>query len=89
MVRIGWERGIPLHNILILAFYLLIGVAVLTGLPWSLSWPVLLTLPVGLFLIWQMLQLAAGAKPRWKLLRYTAVGLLVVILYLYMLGLWI
>ena len=89
MVRIGWERGIPLHNILILAFYLLIGVAVLTGLPWSLSWPVLLTLPVGLFLIWQMLQLAAGAKPRWKLLRYTAVGLLVVILYLYMLGLWV
>ncbi len=85
MVRIGWERGIPLHNILILAFYLLIGVAVLTGLPWSLL--ACFTDPAG----WvnHLANAATGWVPRWKLLRYTAVGLLVVILYLYMFGLWI
>ncbi len=89
MVRLGWERGMNLHNLLILASYLLLGISILLGLHWNLAWPVLLTLPIGIFLIWLMLQIAAGAKPRWKLLRFTEVGLMIVVIYLYLFGIWV
>jgi hypothetical protein len=44
----------------------------LFGLPWSLTWPGLLGLPFGVFQIVQMNGIAAGAKPRWRLLMITA-----------------
>ena len=88
MVRMGWQRGMSLHNFLILAAYLLFALAAMLGLPWVLTWPALLTMPLGIFQIWQMSQIAAGAKPRWRLLSLTAFATLGVTIYFLNLALW-
>lgn len=88
MVVLGWQRGMQFHNILILAGYLLLGFALTFGLPWSLTWPGLLTLPVGLFQIFQMSQIASGGKPSWRLLRLTSLATFGLTLYFLTLAIW-
>jgi len=89
MVRLGWERGMQLHNILILSAYLLIGVAMLLGYPTSIAIPALLSLPLGLFQIWYMTRIANGAKPNWNLLGGLAVLVFGVTAYLITFSFWI
>ena len=89
MIRLGWQRGIFLHNVLILIAYLLIALASVSGIAWSLSWPRLLTLPVALFqisLIWKINQ---GRKPSWQLLKVTAYATFGVTAYFQVFSLWI
>ena len=81
LIRIGWERGIVLHNVLILTAYLLIAAAALLGLPWGLTWPALLLLPLGAFQVWMMSRMADGAKPQWRLMTLAAVALPVLTAY--------
>ncbi|MEA4908686.1 MAG: UbiA family prenyltransferase [Chloroflexi bacterium] len=88
MVRLGWQRGMNLHNLLILFAYLLLGLAAVLGLPWSLTWPGLLTLPLGIFQIWQMAQISAGASPRWRVLTLTALAVFGFTAYLLAFALW-
>lgn len=89
MVRVGWRRGMVIHNLMVLAAYFLIGLAALLGLPWSLTWPSLLTLPLGMFQIYQIWQISLGAPPRWRLLRLTAVSTLGLMVYFITYALWI
>ena len=72
MVRLGWERGMVFHNVLILSAYLLIGVAIVFGMPLSIGLPTFFVLPLGLFQVWYMTRIAAGAKPNWRALTMTA-----------------
>ncbi|MEW6179211.1 MAG: prenyltransferase [Chloroflexota bacterium] len=88
MIRLGWQRGMNLHNFLIVLAFLLIGISPFAGLSWSLTWPRLLVLPVGLFQIWQMWQINNGAKPNWNLLRLTAAASFGILLYLQVFSLW-
>jgi 1,4-dihydroxy-2-naphthoate octaprenyltransferase len=88
MIRMGWQKGMHLHDILVFSAYLLFGVAALAGLPWALTWPAVLSLPVGLFQIWQMRQISVGARPHWNLLKWTAYGLAAMTIYLLSLALW-
>ena len=88
-IRLGWKTAMLLHNLLILAAFLLVGVFFAAGLTWHLTWPFLLCLPLGLFQILQIQQMAAGAKPRWTLLQWTAVGLYLLVTYLVTISLWI
>lgn len=88
LVRLGWQGGMSLHNLLILAGFLLMGAAALLDLPWTLTWPGLLGLPVGLFQIWQVLAITNGAKPRWRLLELTAGATLALTIYFLNLALW-
>jgi 1,4-dihydroxy-2-naphthoate octaprenyltransferase len=88
MVRLGWQRGMNLHNLLILFGFLLFGLAAVLGLPWLLTWPGLLGLPLGLFQIWQMNSIASGAKPHWRLLSLNAVATVVLTAYLVTFALW-
>jgi 1,4-dihydroxy-2-naphthoate octaprenyltransferase len=88
MVRLGWQRGMNLHNLLILFGFLLFGLAAVLGLPWPLTWPGLLGLPLGLFQIWQMGSIATGAKPHWRLLSLNAVATVVLTAYLVTFTLW-
>ncbi len=74
LIRLGWQRGMNLHNILVLVSFMLIGFSITAGLPWRIAWPALLPLPLGLFQIWQMNQIADGSKPRWRLLIVTAIA---------------
>lgn len=89
MTRLTWKHGMDLHNILILCSYVLLVMAILLGLPWSLGWPGLLTFPIGLYQIWQMRQIANGVKPNWKVLNFTAITLLSLTAYLLSITLWI
>ena len=88
MVRVGWERGISIHNLLILIAYLLIGMAMIFGFPLSVAVPALLTLPLGLFQIWYINRIAAGAKPNWNLLGLMAVLVFGVTAYLLTFSFW-
>ncbi len=88
MVRLGWQRGMILHNITILLAYVALGLAAAFGLPWPLTWPGLLTLPVGIFQIWQILQIGNGARPNWRLTRITAMATLVLTGYMLAYTLW-
>ena len=88
LTRLGWQRGMVFHNLLILIGFLLLGTARLAGLPWNLTWPGLLGLPVGLFQIIQMQGIAGGAKPRWRLLAITAAATLALTVYFINLALW-
>jgi 1,4-dihydroxy-2-naphthoate octaprenyltransferase len=88
MVRLGWERGMVMHNILILGAYLMVGLAMIFGFPTAVALPALLTLPLGLFQIWYMNRIAAGAKPNWTLLGWLAVLLFGVTAYLMAFSFW-
>ena len=88
MVRVGWQNGIMLHNLLILIAFLILAIAALFGLPWFAAFPALLTLPVGLLQIWQMRQISNGQKPNWRALTLTAVVLFAVMAYLFTWAFW-
>ncbi len=88
MVRLGWQFGMNVHNILILVAYVLFGLAAMLDLPWALTWPALLSLPIALYEIYLISQIARGMKPRWSLLQLTASATLGLTLYLLNLALW-
>ncbi len=88
MVVLGWQRGMMIHNWLVPISYLLIGFAYLLGLPWSLTWPALLSVPIGVFEIYQINQINNGARPGWRVLNLTAIALLGITTYLMSLALW-
>lgn len=89
LVRMGWQRGMALHNYLIIGGYLLIGAFAIIHLPWALTWPAILSLPLGGLQILQIQQISAGARPNWKLLILNAVGTFTITAYSIALTLWI
>jgi 1,4-dihydroxy-2-naphthoate octaprenyltransferase len=88
MVRLGWQRGMTMHNALILSAYLLLALAVSFGLPFSIAWPSFLTFPIGLLQIWQMRRVADGAKPNWMTLTITPLVLFAAMTYLLAFAYW-
>jgi 1,4-dihydroxy-2-naphthoate polyprenyltransferase len=89
LVRLGWQRGMALHNLLIFANFVLLGIALFYGMPLSIVLPPLLLFPVGLFQIWTMNRIAGGAKPNWKILTLTGVLLFALSAYLIAFSYWI
>ncbi len=89
LVRMGWERGMVLHNSLILGGFLLIGTAASFGLPLTIALPAFSPFPLGLLQIWQMRRIAAGARPNWRALGLTAVALFGSVTYLLTFTFWI
>jgi 1,4-dihydroxy-2-naphthoate octaprenyltransferase len=88
LVRIGWERGMVLHNILILTAFFLLGLAAVFGLPIAIILPALIPLFLGVLQVWQMRRIAAGAKPNWTTIGYTAVVLFGSVAYLLAFTFW-
>jgi 1,4-dihydroxy-2-naphthoate octaprenyltransferase len=88
VTRMGWQRGMNAHNLLILISFLLLGIAATLGLPWILTWPALLPLPIGLFQVWRMVQISNGAAPRWRLFLFLSAGIVGMMAYLIALALW-
>jgi 1,4-dihydroxy-2-naphthoate octaprenyltransferase len=89
MVRLGWQNGMTLHNVLVLSAFLLLGVAASMGFPWFATWPSLLTLPLGLFQIYQMRRIADGGAPNWKALTIGALALFGIMVYLMVFAFWL
>ncbi len=72
LMRLSWQRAVPIHNGLLIAAYFFLAVLPFLGVPFPLTWPSLLTLPIA---AWQMLMLrniAEGAKPVWNALNIAA-----------------
>jgi 1,4-dihydroxy-2-naphthoate octaprenyltransferase len=67
LIRIGWQKGMQLHNVLVLGCFILLGIAFLVGLPFRIGWSVFLALPVAIFQTWMMNRISDGAKPNWDL----------------------
>jgi 1,4-dihydroxy-2-naphthoate octaprenyltransferase len=88
-VRLDWQKAMSVHNYLVLAAFLLVGIFALLGQPWSLTWPMLLPLLIGVFQIILILGIISGAPPRWKILKLTAGGTFVVMAYLISFTLWV
>lgn len=88
LVRMGWQAGMSLHNILVLTTFLLFAVAMVFGLPLAIGLPCFLPLPLAAFQIWQMRRIAGGAKPGWTALTLTATALLGSVVYLLAFAFW-
>ena len=88
LVRLGWERGMVLHNILILTAFLLLGTAATFEIPIGIVLPAFLPLPLALLQIWQLRRIAAGAKPNWTTVSLTAVVLFGSVAYLLAFTFW-
>jgi 1,4-dihydroxy-2-naphthoate octaprenyltransferase len=88
LVRIGWQDGMNLHNYLIGGTYLLILAGLLFNLPLQVAWPILVTLPLAGYQIWNMLKIARGGKPLWRSLEVAASALFLAVSYLAAYGFW-
>jgi len=88
IVRIGWQMGMLLHNILVLGSFVIIGIAFVFGFPLRLGWPVFFVLPIGLFQIWMMNRIGDGAKPNWNLLVLVALSTFGLTAYIITFALW-
>ncbi len=75
MIRIGWQNGMLLHNVLVLSAFLLLALAASLGFPGFAAWPSMLLLPLGLLQIQQMRHIASGGKPNWSALTMGALSL--------------
>ncbi len=85
--RLAEVRGYS--HLSILFAFLLIAAFLLFGLPWLLAWPIFLALPLGLLQILQMVKLADGSKPNWKLLWVNSLGTFLILVYLISFTLWV
>jgi len=88
LLRIGWERAIPLHHILLLAAYLLFASMPLFGLPRAIFAPAFYVAPFALFQIYYLQKIAQGAPPNWKFLKILAYSVIGLTLYVLIFTLW-
>lgn len=88
LLRLGWQTGMSLHNILILSAYLILLLARLFGYPQFAMIAGLLSLPVGIFQFWQMRNIANGLKPNWQVLTIGALALFSLTAYLMTYAFW-
>lgn len=88
LIRLGWQGGMLVHNILILSSYLLVLAAWAFGMPTFAARAGLLSLPVGLFQIWQMRRIADGAPVNWNALTIGAAAQFILTAYLLAFAFW-
>ncbi len=86
MVRIGWERAMRLHDAALALAALFVLLAYLNGFPRRVAYGALIAAPLALAQAWQMGRIRQGYPPRWQLLRYGAVTLFGLTLYLELVG---
>jgi 1,4-dihydroxy-2-naphthoate octaprenyltransferase len=89
LIRVGWQRGMIIHNLFILGSFVILGLAFAFGLPISVAWPVFLAFPVGLLQIWMMIRIGDGAKPNWNLLILISLATFYITAYLLTFAFWI
>ncbi len=82
LMRLGWERAIPLHHGLLGAVYLLLALLPVLGFSWGLVWPAFLSLPFAVLQILWLRNVSRGAPPVWKFLTTNATALFMLTAYL-------
>ncbi len=66
LTRLGWQRAVTLHHILVLAAFLLFASTPFFGIPWRLVWPVFLDLPFAAVQIIWLQRIARGGRTLWN-----------------------
>ncbi len=89
VTRVGWQRALVMHNTFIILAFLLLGLFLLFGLPWSLVWPPMLTLPIGILQVLHLQRIADGVKPNWQYLTWLSLGVLFLMIYMEIISLWL
>jgi 1,4-dihydroxy-2-naphthoate octaprenyltransferase len=84
----GWQRGISIHNISIGLAFFLYALFLAFKLPWPLTWPIFLALPLGVLQIVQMTRIGDGARPNWRLFRLNSLATFLLVVYLITFRLW-
>ena len=89
LVRLGWERVVPLHHVVILFAYMLFFLSPTFNLSLSLVRSAFLTLPFALFQIFLLRNISLGAKPNWILLHATSLAVFGLTTYFLTLTFWL
>ncbi len=89
LLRIGWERALLLHHILVLNTYLLFAAMPLFGFPWAIILPAFYGMPFALFQIFWLQRISQGASPNWAFLTTLTITVLGLTTYLLTLTFWI
>jgi 1,4-dihydroxy-2-naphthoate octaprenyltransferase len=89
LTRLGWERVVPLHNILLIFAYIFFLAMIAFGLTLRLLWPAFLTLPFALYQIFQLRNISLGLPPNWRILNATALSVFGLTAYFLTLTFWI
>lgn len=88
LVRLGWQRGMLFHNVLILSAFIILGIALALGLPASVVWPVVFVIPLALYQIWMMNRIGEGVRPNWNLLLLIAISTFALTAYILAFSFW-
>lgn len=89
LIRLTWPRAISLHNGLLAVAYLFLAALPFWGVPFTLTWPALLTLPLAAWQGWMLRNIAEGGKPFWNALHIAATALLGLTAYLITITFWL
>lgn len=89
LMALTWQRAVPIHNLLLVASYLLFAAGPFLGISFGLVWPALLTLPLAVYQMLALRNIAAGAKPLWTLFGMTAIAIAGLTTYLLALTFWL
>lgn len=86
ILLVGWEKGIVIHNLLLILSFLLLGAYIYLGGTWRFHWAVVVMLLVGAFQILQLRRISQGLRPNWGLLKSTAMLLFSAVVYFFITG---
>lgn len=89
LTRLGWEKSLILHHMLIVAAYVFIASAVPLGFSIGLMAPAFLAAPFAALQVFLLQRLAAGAKPLWRLLTANAMAVFGLTAYFLTLSFWL
>jgi hypothetical protein len=87
-VKLGWDTVMILHNALILTGYALLAFMTLLGLPWFITWPAFLGLPIGLVEIGLMERVRRGYKPLWRIMQIATASIFLITVYFLTFAFW-
>jgi len=89
LMALTWQKAIPIHNVLLVAAYLLLAAAPFFGVTFALVWQALLTLPLAAYQIFTLHGIANGVKPLWPAFSATALAIFGLTVYLLALTFWL
>lgn len=72
LIRLTWQRAVPIHHLLVLPAFLLLSAAPFFGLAWRLVWPVFLVLPIAVYQVVWLQRIANGGRTHWTFLTVLA-----------------
>jgi 1,4-dihydroxy-2-naphthoate octaprenyltransferase len=88
LIRMGWQRGMMFHNIILLCGFLLLGITAIFGMPIGIILPTFLLLPLGVYQVRMIIRIGDGLKPNWAMLRLNSMAIFGLTAYLLTYAYW-